>query len=67
MILYSVIGEYDVLYAQNRELKKLSADALAQQNQAVLSTNPQDFLGGTVLDSSYTKYKQNEENYNEYY
>ncbi len=67
MILYSVIGEYDVLYAQDRELKELSADASVQRSQPVLSTNPQDFLGGTVLNSSYTKYKQKEENCNEYY
>ena len=67
MILYSVIGEYDVLYAQDRELKELSADASVQRSQSVLSTNPQDFLGGTVLSSNYTKYNTNEEHYNEYY
>ncbi len=67
MILYSVIGEYDVLYAQDRELKELSADASVQRSQSVLSTNPQDFLGGTVLSSNYTKYKTKEEHYNEYY
>lgn len=67
MILYSVIGEYDVLYAQDRELKELSADASAQRRQPLLSTNPRDFLGGTVLSSNYTKYKTKEEHYNEYY
>lgn len=67
MTLYTVIGEYDVLYAQDRELKGLSADASAQRNQPVLSTNPRDFLGGTVLSSDYTKYKTKEEHYNEYY
>ncbi len=67
MILYSVIGEYDVLYAQNRELKELSGTASVQRSGTVLSTNPRDFLGGTVLSSNYTKYKQKEEHYNEYY
>lgn len=67
MTLYTVIGEYDVLYAQDRELKGLSADASVQRSQPVLSTNPRDFLGGTVLSSDYTKYKTKEEHYNEYY
>lgn len=67
MTLYTVIGEYDVLYAQDRELKELSVKPLIQQGQAVLSTDPRDFLGGTVLSSDYTKYKQKEEHYNEYY
>lgn len=67
MILYSVIGEYDVLYAQNRELKELSGTSSVQRSEAVLSTNPRDFLGGTVLSSNYTKHKQKEEHYNEYY
>lgn len=67
MTLYTVIGEYDVLYAQDRELKGFSADASAQRSQPVLSTNPRDFLGGTVLSSDYTKYKTKEEHYNEYY
>lgn len=67
MALYTVIGEYDVFFAQNRELKELSGTVPAQRSQPVLSTHPQDFLGGTVLNSSYTKYKQKEENCNEYY
>ena len=52
MALYTVIGEYDVFFAQNRELKELSGTVPAQRSQPVLSTNPQDFLGGTVLNSS---------------
>ncbi len=39
MVLYTIIGEYDVLYAQEREL------AFAENSkQEVLSTNPADFL-----------------------
>lgn len=67
MVLYTVIGEYDVLYAQNRELKMLSASADQRLPEAVLSTNPQDFLGGTALHNNYTNYKTKEEHYNEYY
>lgn len=67
MALYTVIGEYDVFFAQNRELKELSGTVPAQRSQPVLSTNPQDFLGGTVLSSDYTKYKTEEEYCNEYY
>lgn len=67
MTLYTVIGEYDVLYAQDRELKELSADASALRSLPRLSTDPRDFLGGTVLSSDYTKYKTKEEHYNEYY
>lgn len=67
MVLYTVIGEYDVLYAQNRELKMLSAGAEKSLPEAVLSTNPQDFLGGTALHNNYTNHKTKEEHYNEYY
>lgn len=45
MTLYTVIGEYDVLYAQDRELKELSADASALRSLPRLSTDPRDFLG----------------------
>lgn len=64
MVLYTVVGEYDVLYAQNREL---SADNTAPLPQAVLSTDLRDFLGGTALANKYTKTKTNEVYYNEYY
>lgn len=64
MVLYTVIGEYDVLYAQNREL---SADNTEPLPQAVLSTDLRDHLSGTALNSNYTKYKTNEVYYNEYY
>ncbi|MCM1022618.1 MAG: hypothetical protein NC395_01000 [Prevotella sp.] len=61
MVLYTVIGEYDVLYAQTRELK-----GLADTPRATLSTNPRDFLGGTALNSGYTNFKTEKEYYNEY-
>ncbi|MBD5139733.1 MAG: hypothetical protein HDT24_10525 [Ruminococcus sp.] len=64
MVLYTVIGEYDVLYAQSREL---SADNTAPLPQKILSTDLRDFLGGTTLVNRYTKYKTNEVYYNEYY
>lgn len=67
MVLYTVIGEYDVLYAQNRELKKLFANSDKTLPEAVLSTNPRDFLDGTALHNNYTNYKTKEEHYNEYY
>ena len=67
MVLYTVIGEYDVLYAQDRELKKLSANVNSGFIEAVLSTNPRDFLDGTVLHNNYTKYKAKEDYYNESY
>lgn len=67
MVLYTVIGEYDVLYAQNRELKMLSAGAEKSLPEAVLPTNPRDFLDGTALHNDYTNHKTKEEHYNEYY
>lgn len=67
MVLYTVIGEYDVLYAQNRELKKISANAERSLHEAVLSTDPRNFLDGTALHNNYTNYKTKEEHYNEYY
>lgn len=67
MVLYTVIGEYDVLYAQNRELKSLSANTEKTLPEAVLSTNPRDFLDGTALHNNYTNHKTKEEHYNEYY
>lgn len=42
MVLHTIIGEYDVLYAQQREL------AFAEKTkQEIMSTNPADFLQGT--------------------
>lgn len=61
MVLYTVVGEYDVLYAQNRELKWL-----AEVTAECLSTDPRDFLNSTVLNSRYTNFKTKEEYCNEY-
>lgn len=44
-MLYTIINEYDVLYAQEREL----ADYAKNIPQGVLSTNPHDFTEGTKL------------------
>lgn len=42
MVLHTIIGEYDVLYAQEREL------AYAKNpKQEIMSTNPADFLQTT--------------------
>ncbi len=46
MVLHTIIGEYDILYAQERELAGYGGEAALQ---AVLSTNPMDFLGETAL------------------
>lgn len=50
MVLHTIIGEYDVLYAQERELAGYGGEAVPQ---AVLSTNPQDFLEATALSRAY--------------
>lgn len=42
MVLHTIIGEYDVLYAQERELAFVK-----NHNQDIMSTNPADFLQGT--------------------
>ncbi len=44
-MLYTIINEYDVLYAQEREL----ADHVNNIPQGVLSTNPGDFTDRTRL------------------
>lgn len=67
MVLYTVIGEYDILYAQNRELKGLSADAEKPLPEAVLPTDLRKFPNVTALHNNYTNYRTKEENYNEYY
>ncbi len=46
MVLHTIIGEYDVLYAQEREL---SGYVEKTAPQAVMSTDPRDFLRGTEL------------------
>ena len=50
MVLHTIIGEYDVLYAQERELAYA-----AEQVQAVLSTNPADFLKETAAEPKIEK------------
>lgn len=59
MVLHTIIGEYDVLYAQTREMSCLEEKSLPAKPQAVLSTNPNDFLAGTALNvpAQYTNYK----------
>ena len=42
MVLHTIIGEYDVLYAQERELAFVK-----NPKQELMSTNPADFLQGT--------------------
>jgi len=42
MVLHTIIGEYDVLYAQERELAFVE-----NPKQGIMSTNPADFLQGT--------------------
>ena len=39
MVLHTIIGEYDVLYAQERELASVE-----KSKQELMSTNPADFL-----------------------
>lgn len=47
MVLHTIIGEYDILYAQEREL------AYAEnRKQEIMSTNPEDFLGYTAVTYS---------------
>ncbi len=46
MVLHTIIGEYDVLYAQERELSGYGGK---NAPQAVMSTDPRDFLAGTEL------------------
>lgn len=46
MVLYTVIGEYDILYAQERELAGYGENAVPQE---IMSTNPRDFLETTAL------------------
>ncbi|MBQ8787177.1 MAG: hypothetical protein IJZ61_06055 [Oscillospiraceae bacterium] len=42
MVLHTIIGEYDVLYAQERELAFVK-----NPKQEIMSTNPADFLHST--------------------
>ncbi len=42
MVLHTIINEYDVLYAQERELAFVK-----NSKQEIMSTNPADFLQGT--------------------
>ena len=42
MVLHTIIGEYDVLYAQERELS-----FAANTKQEIMSTSPSDFLQTT--------------------
>ncbi len=42
MVLHTIIGEYDVLYAQERELAFVK-----NPKQEIMSTNPADFLQAT--------------------
>ncbi len=48
MVLHTVIGEYDILYAQERELAGYTEYEKAPP-RAVMSTNPQDYLAETEL------------------
>ena len=42
MVFHTIIGEYDVLYAQEREMAFVK-----KTKQEIMSTNPVDFLYGT--------------------
>lgn len=42
MVLHTIIGEYDILYAQERELSFAE-----NPKQEIMSTNPADFLQAT--------------------
>ena len=42
MVLHTIINEYDVLYAQERELSYVK-----NPKQEIMSTNPADFLQST--------------------
>ena len=48
MVLYTIIGEYDVLYAHERELRGFFSDKPA----GILSTDPAAHLTGTSLPSA---------------
>lgn len=52
MVLYTIIGEYDILYAQERELFGFFPD---KPSQEVLSTDPGAHLAGTSLPSFSAK------------
>lgn len=54
MVLHTIIGEYDVLYAQQRELAFVK-----NPKQEIMSTNPADFLKSTqfVLNSNKKEVK----------
>lgn len=47
MVLHTIINEYDVLYAQERELAQ--AENVGAEEK--FSTNPLDFLMGTTLSA----------------
>ncbi len=51
MVLHTIIGEYDVLYAQERELAFVK-----KSKQEIMSTNPADFLQNT--QTVQIKYKE---------
>ena len=45
MVLYTIIGEYDILYAQERELRGFLPDKPSE----ILSTDPTAHFAGTSL------------------
>lgn len=50
MVLHTIIGEYDVLYAQERELAFMK-----NSKQEIMSTNPVDFLQDTQTVLNFNK------------
>ena len=50
MVLYTIIGEYDILYAQERELRGFFPDKPDKPSE-ILSTDPAAHLEGTSLPS----------------
>ncbi len=49
MVLHTIIGEYDILYAQKRELAGYGS---ADVPQEAMSTDPRDFLAETELTAA---------------
>lgn len=58
MVLHTIIGEYDVLYAHERELALVK-----NPKQGIMSTNPADFLQATQTMQISNKKR----NYYDYY
>lgn len=52
MVLHTIIGEYDVLYAQNRELSGSFPDK--HDKHSAWSADPADHLSETSLSAAYT-------------